>query len=144
MTLHHIGITVDPAPFGDARAALETAAKPYVALGYGLEAQGLVETQGVYVYLLKPPSTNGIETRIELIAPANTTCALAKSLQKRGPGLHHLAFGVPDIREAMATLTRQGAKLVDLSPRPGFGGHLVAFVHPSFAGGVLLELVEEV
>ena len=56
--------------------------------------------------------------------------------------MHHIAVATPDIRAALERLKAEGAPLIDTAPRPGFGGHLVAFVHPKWAGGVLLELVQ--
>ncbi|HEX8352253.1 MAG TPA: VOC family protein, partial [Pyrinomonadaceae bacterium] len=67
---------------------------------------------------------------------------VAKFLEKRGPGIHHIAVRVADIRAALARLKAEGARLIDEEPRVGAGDCLVAFVHPKSSGGVLLELVQ--
>ena len=67
---------------------------------------------------------------------------LEKFLDKRGDALHHVAFAVKDIAAALARLKDGGVELIDEEPRPGAGGHLVAFLHPRAVGGVLVELVE--
>ncbi len=82
------------------------------------------------------------ESRVELLEPTSADSPIAKFLEKRGPGIHHIAVGVDDINAALDRLRNQGARLIDESPRPGVGGSLVAFVHPSTANGVLLELVQ--
>jgi methylmalonyl-CoA epimerase len=82
------------------------------------------------------------EPRVELLEPTREDSPVAKFLEKRGPGIHHVAVRVADIRAALARLKAEGARLIDESPRVGAGGCLVAFVHPASAGGVLLELVE--
>ena len=82
------------------------------------------------------------ESRVELLEPTSADSPIAKFLEKRGPGIHHIAVGVDDINAALDRLRNQGARLIDESPRPGAGGSLVAFVHPSAANGVLLELVQ--
>jgi methylmalonyl-CoA epimerase len=80
--------------------------------------------------------------RVELLEPTAADSPISKFLEKRGQGIHHIALNVPDIRAALAALQEKGAKLIDETPRMGAGGCLVAFIHPSSAGGVLLELVE--
>jgi methylmalonyl-CoA/ethylmalonyl-CoA epimerase len=82
------------------------------------------------------------ESRVELLEPTGPDSPIAKFLEKRGPGLHHVAIRVEDILQSLDRLKRQGARLIDESPRLGAGGSLVAFVHPSSANGVLLELVQ--
>lgn len=78
---------------------------------------------------------------IELIAPQGNE-GLEKFLQKRGPGLHHIAIEVEGIEQALATLKALGLRLIDETPRKGARGHKVAFIHPASTGGVLIELVE--
>ena len=80
------------------------------------------------------------ESRIELIAPTDDTSPVASFLAKRGEGLHHVCFQVDDLAEEMSRLAAAGMRLVDPRPRPGAGGALIAFVHPSSACGVLIEL----
>jgi methylmalonyl-CoA/ethylmalonyl-CoA epimerase len=107
------------------------------ALGLEVKHTEVVEDQGVRVAMLPAG-----EPRIELLEPTGADSPVAKFLEKRGPGIHHVAVRVPDIRAALARLKGEGARLIDAEPRVGAGGCLVAFVHPQSAGGVLLELVE--
>ena len=79
---------------------------------------------------------------VELICPLPGNVGLEKFLQKRGAGLHHVAFAVKDIREALRRLSEAGVELIDRAPRPGARGHEVAFLHPRAAGGTLVELVQ--
>jgi methylmalonyl-CoA/ethylmalonyl-CoA epimerase len=81
------------------------------------------------------------ESNIELISPKGNE-GLAKFLEKRGPGLHHIAIEVEGIENALALLKSMGVPLIDETPRAGARGHKVAFVHPKATGGVLIELVE--
>ena len=78
--------------------------------------------------------------RIELICPTEPDTSVAKFLDKRGEGLHHICIEVEDIHAALAQLKAQGAALIDQEPRIGAGGALIAFVHPKGAHGVLTEL----
>ena len=82
------------------------------------------------------------ESSIELLEPISADSPISKFLDKRGPGIHHVAVRVDDIRAALAEMKAKGARLIDEQPRTGAGGCLVAFVHPSSTGGVLLELVQ--
>jgi len=83
------------------------------------------------------------ETRIELLEPTSEDSPIQKFLDKRGGGIHHIAVEVEDIEQALMKLKQTGARLIDEKPRIGAEGCLVAFVHPSSANGVLLELVQE-
>lgn len=78
--------------------------------------------------------------RIELISPTGPDSPMAKAIEKRGEGLHHVCLEVADLPKAMADLKSQGAPLLDEKPRPGAGGTRVAFVHPKGSNGVLVEL----
>ena len=82
------------------------------------------------------------DTRVELLEPTTPDSAVGKFLAKRGPGIHHIAVKVQDINASLAELKKKGARLIDETPRIGAGGWLVAFVHPTSAHGVLLELVQ--
>ena len=82
------------------------------------------------------------ETSIELLEPVSSDSPISKFLDKRGPGIHHIAVRVDDIRAELAKMKEKGARLIDEQPRTGADGCLVAFVHPSSTGGVLLELVQ--
>ncbi len=79
---------------------------------------------------------------IELLEPTAPDTPVGRFLERRGPGLHHVAWRVPDLTAELSRLEAEGVRLVDRVPRPGARGHRVAFLHPSAAGGVLVELVE--
>jgi methylmalonyl-CoA/ethylmalonyl-CoA epimerase len=79
---------------------------------------------------------------VELVCPMPGNVGLDKFLDKRGDGLHHIAFAVTDINKALDLLKQANIRLIDQAPRPGAGGHLVAFLHPKAMGGTLVELVE--
>jgi len=82
------------------------------------------------------------EDRVELFASLESDSPVGRFLARRGPGIHHIAYEVDDIEDALARLRERAVKLVDESPRPGIHGTRVAFVHPSSCLGVLTELVE--
>jgi len=82
------------------------------------------------------------ESRIELLEAAEPDSVIAKFIEKRGEGLHHIAVTVPDLRAAIEKLQASGARVLN-EPRTGAGGHLYSFIHPSSTGGVLLELIQE-
>lgn len=107
------------------------------ALGLEVKHTETVEEQGVRVAMLPVG-----EPRVELLEPTGPDTPVAKFLEKRGPGIHHVAVRVADIRATLARLKSEGARLIDEEPRVGAGGCLVAFVHPAASGGVLLELVQ--
>lgn len=108
------------------------------ALGLEVAHTEVVEEQKVRVAMLPVG-----EPRIELLEPTSSDSPVAKFLEKRGAGIHHIAVRVDDIRATIERLKANGVRLIDESPRVGAGGCLVAFVHPSSANGVLLELVEQ-
>ena len=82
------------------------------------------------------------EPRIELLEPTEPDSVIGKFIEKRGEGLHHVAFTVPDLNAAVERLKAAGARLLN-EPRAGAGGHLYVFIHPASTGGVLLELIQE-
>jgi methylmalonyl-CoA epimerase len=82
-------------------------------------------------------------TRLELLEPTSEQSPIAKFIAKRGEGLHHVSFRVPDLRAVVERLNKEGVRLVSNEIKVGAGGHRYVFVHPSSAGGVLLELVEQ-
>ncbi len=84
------------------------------------------------------------ESRIELIEPTSPDSPIAKFLEKRGGGIHHIAVEVENIVESLAKLKENGAKLIDETPRIGAEGCLIAFVHPQSTNGVLLELTQKI
>ncbi|TRM89112.1 methylmalonyl-CoA epimerase, partial [Sulfolobus sp. C3] len=101
-----------------------------------------LEDRGIKVAFLT--GQNG-ETAIELMEPINhydINNTVAKFLKNRGQGLHHIAIKVSDIQKSLEELSGKGLQLIDTKPRKGARGHLVAFVHPKSAMGILLELVQ--
>jgi methylmalonyl-CoA/ethylmalonyl-CoA epimerase len=105
----------------------------------GLRAGGreVVAEQGVEVQMMYAG-----DTRIELVKPVRADSPAAKFLEKRGPGLHHLALAVSDCADATGAARARGARMVDAEPRGGAHGTRIAFVHPAATGGVLTEFVE--
>ncbi len=79
---------------------------------------------------------------VELIEPRNPDSPVARFLARHGPGLHHVAWRVEDLAAELVRLEAEGYVLIDREPRPGAGGHQVAFLHPRSTGGLLVELVE--
>ncbi len=77
---------------------------------------------------------------VELLTSADPGSPIGKFLARHGPGIHHLCFRVPDLDGALARCRAAGYRLIDEAPRPGVGGHRVAFLHPQATGGILLEL----
>lgn len=130
MKIHHIGI---------ATTGIDDASGVWRDL-LGLQADHTEEVAAQKVRVCMLPVG---DSRFELIEPMSADSPISKFLDKRGGGIHHVAVSVEDIRAALAGLKAKGAKLIDEEPRIGAGGCLVAFIHPSSAGGVLLELVEE-
>ena len=129
MKIEHIGIAIPQIEraVGFWRDALGLSA---------LEAEEVAEQQ---VRVLMLPIG---ETHVELLEPTGPESPIAKFLEKRGAGIHHIAVRVDDIGAALVRLKDHGARLIDETPRVGARGCLVAFIHPSSAGGVLVELVE--
>jgi methylmalonyl-CoA epimerase len=82
------------------------------------------------------------ESRLELIEASAPDSPIAKFLERRGPGLHHVALRVPDLNATLARLRAAGVRVLN-EPQPGAGGQLYAFLHPASTGGVLMELIEE-
>ncbi len=130
MKINHLGI---------ATKGIDEALKFWSdALGLENVHTEIVEDQKVRVAMLPIG-----ESRIELLEPTSEDSPISKFLEKRGGGIHHIAVEVEDIEAALAKLKAEGARLIDEKPRIGAEGCLVAFVHPSSANGVLLELVQE-
>src|SRR5258706_3261087 len=82
------------------------------------------------------------DTSIELTEAADPESPIAKFIEKRGEGVHHLSFEVDDIEAELARLRKEGFRLIDETPRPGAGGHLIAFIHPKSTNGVLVEICQ--
>lgn len=93
----------------------------------------VLESQGVRVSFVG---------EIELLEPLGDDTTVGRFLERRGPGLHHIAYRTDDIVAELARLSAEGVRLIDSEPRAGAHGHKVAFLHPSSTGGVLVELVE--
>ncbi|CAN5795867.1 methylmalonyl-CoA epimerase [soil metagenome] len=129
MKIDHIGIAT--------RHLQEATALWRDALGLEIESTEEVGEQGVRIAMLPLG-----ETRIELLEPLNPQSPVGKFLDRRGPGIHHIAIRVDDIRACLGQLKEKGARLIDETPRIGASGCLVAFIHPSSTNGVLLELVQ--
>ncbi len=127
--VHHVAMAVDD---------LETAVAAYGRLfGASVERRGRVESQGVDAVYLRLGAG-----RVELVTPLAADTPVGRFLAKRGPGLHHVAFEVESVREAVDGLARGGATVVDSGVRRGLTGHDVAFVHPDSLHGVLAEVVQ--
>ncbi|HLE54621.1 MAG TPA: methylmalonyl-CoA epimerase [Thermoplasmata archaeon] len=127
--VHHVGIAVRD---------LDAAIARYRALGLREGPPEDVASAGVRVVFLESGGA-----LVELVTPLHGDTALGRFLEKRGEGLHHLAFRVEDIRAELARLEREGFELVDRAPRPGAHGRTVAFLHPRSAHGTLIELVQD-
>jgi len=126
--IHHLGVAV---------ADLDEAVATYERLlGAELEHRELVPDQGVEAASLRVGAG-----RVELLASLGEETPVGKFLSKRGPGMHHVAFEVDDVGEALGELSAQGAELIDEEPRRGMFGLEVAFVHPDSMHGVLAEIV---
>ena len=106
-------------------------------LGLTVSARETVELEKVHVAMLPAGGP-----RIELLEPSDEDSVIGRFLAKRGEGLHHIAFRVPDLAASVATLKQNGARLLN-EPRRGAGGHLYVFVHPASTGGVLIELIQQ-
>ena len=106
-------------------------------LGLEIDSSEEVIDQGVRIAMLALG-----ETHVELLEPLKADSPVGKFLTKRGPGIHHFAVQVKDIRTTLLELASKGIRLIDSEPRVGAGGCLVAFIHPSSTNGVLLELVQ--
>jgi methylmalonyl-CoA epimerase len=108
------------------------------AFGAVLEHREIVESDGVSEALLRVA-----DSYIQLLTPTRPDSPVAKYLEKRGEGLHHVGYRVRDCGEALAAIKACGGRLIDEAPRPGSRGTTVAFVHPKTSFGTLIELVQE-
>jgi len=109
-------------------------------LGMTVTQTETVEVEQVSVAML-PAGTAANAPRIELLEAAGADSAIAKFIEKRGPGLHHIALRVDDLDAALNRLRQAGSRILN-EPRRGAGGHLYSFVHPASAAGVLVELIQ--
>jgi len=127
--IDHLGIAVK---------SLADAKKFYQQLGLEIMPEETVEAEQVRLAMIPVG-----ESRIELLEPTSPDSPIAKFLAKRGEGLHHVALHVDDLSATVERLKASGTRLISDEIKIGAGGHLYVFVHPSSAGGVLLELVED-
>ena len=127
-TLDHIGIAV---------RSIE-AAKIYRALGLDVDHVETVDTQKVKTAFLSVGDSN-----IELLEPVSADSPVAKFIEKRGEGIHHICFRVDDIETHLERLKKEGYRLINEAPVPGAHGCRVAFLHPAAGNGVLIELSEK-
>jgi methylmalonyl-CoA epimerase len=110
-------------------------------LGLTVSHRETVAAEQVSVAML-PAGPEPSSPRIELLESAAENSVIAQFIEKRGPGLHHIALRVHNLDAAVQRLKREGARLLN-EPRRGAGGHLYVFVHPASAGGVLVELIQK-
>lgn len=129
--LEHIGIAVDN--LEEANTLFES------LLGAAPYKQEEVESEHVITSFFK---TGG--SKVELVAATSAESAIAKYVEKRGPGLHHVAFEVEDIYKSMQEMRDRGFNLLSEEPKKGADNKLVCFIHPKTAGGVLVELCQEI
>ncbi|MBV8114182.1 MAG: methylmalonyl-CoA epimerase [Silvibacterium sp.] len=129
MKIDHLGIAVN---------SIQTARAFYEALGLTVAQEETVEHEQVRTAMIPVG-----ESRIELLEPTNANSTVGRFLTKRGEGLHHVALHVDDIAATLETLKSNGVRIVSEDVQVGAGGHLYFFVHPSSAGGVLLEICQD-
>ncbi len=127
-SLDHLGIAVK---------SLAAAKSIYEKLGLSVSEEETVPAEKVRLVMVPVG-----DTRLELLEPLTSDSAIAKFIEKRGEGLHHVCMRVPDLAAAVEKLKSENVRLVSEEIKIGAGGHRYVFVHPSSAGGVLLELVD--
>ncbi|TDI42432.1 MAG: methylmalonyl-CoA epimerase [Acidobacteria bacterium] len=130
MKIHHVGIAVK---------SLEEASGRFGDL-LGLEKAERYDLPEFGVSALFMPVG---DSNLEFLEPLGDASTVGKFIEKRGEGVHHICFEVDDIEASLRDFAAQGARLIDEKPRPGAGGHLVAFVHPKTTHGVLVELKQK-
>ncbi len=124
--LDHVAVAV---------ASLEEACRLFELLaGESCSPVETLESQGVRV---------AFAGSVELLEPLGPETTVGRFLKRRGPGLHHIAYRVPDLQETLTRLSESGIHLIDAQPRPGARGHNVAFLHPKSTGGILVELISD-
>lgn len=126
--VHHVALAVE-----DLDEAVDVYRRLFDA---EVELEARMEEQGVDAVYLRVG-----DGRVELVTPLGPDTPVGRFLAKRGPGMHHVAFEVDDIDDAVVELARRGATVIEGGPRPGMGGKRVAFVHPDSLDGVLAEVV---
>ncbi|MGF1663115.1 MAG: methylmalonyl-CoA epimerase [Kineosporiaceae bacterium] len=132
--IDHVGVAVpDPEAVADLLARL---------FGLEVEHRERNEEQGVAEVVLRAGAAAPDATVVQLVAPLWEGSPVGRFLDRRGPGLHHLALTVGDVDAAVSELHRRGVRVLTDGPRPGTAGSRITFIHPQDAGGVLVELVE--
>lgn len=129
LNLDHVAVAVT-----DLDAALERHLRMF---GGSVVARERVEEQGVEEAMIAVGGSH-----VQLVAPLSADTPVGRFLERRGEGLHHLAYAVADIDTALADLAAEGAEMIDTAARLGGGGRRIAFVHPKSFAGTLIELVE--
>ncbi len=127
-TLDHVAVAV---------ADLDATERLYATLGFGVAYRERIEEQGVDIVGLRAGATI-----IELLKPLSAGSAISAFLGDRRSKLHHIAYRVDDIRAELKRLKSAGVPLIDEEPRRGAHGNRIAFIHPSFSGGTLIELCQ--
>ena len=133
VSIDHVGIATN---------SLEVASEFWEALGFIRTGDHMNEQQGVSIRMFNSTLDGEAGASIELLEPIGPDTPIGKFLASRGEGIQQLAIRVPDIQETMARLDGLGVRMIDREPVPGATGTMIAFVHPSCTGGVLVELVE--
>jgi len=130
--INHIGIAVN---------SIDEQKPFYEQIGAVYEGQEIVEDQKVKVAFFKvgPP---GGEVRLELLEPTDPSSTVAGFIEKRGQGLHHVAYTVDDLESRIAELQNEGVRMIDTTPRNGAHDTRIAFLHPKSSGGVLTEMCQ--
>jgi methylmalonyl-CoA/ethylmalonyl-CoA epimerase len=129
VTIDHLGIAVKN---------LAAAKGLYELLGLRVVSEEVVEHEKVKVAMIPVG-----ESRVELLEATSPDSPVGKFIAKRGEGIHHIALSVPDLSAAVEQLKKNGTRLISDEIKVGAGGHLYVFIHPSSAGGVLIELCED-
>jgi methylmalonyl-CoA/ethylmalonyl-CoA epimerase len=127
-SVHHVAFAVT-----DLDEALETYQRLF---GARVELRGRMDDQGVEAAYLRIG-----DGRVELVSALDDDTPVGRFLANRGPGMHHVAYQVADVRAAVRSLHAEGVEVIDPEPRPGLGGHEVSFVHPDSVHGVLVEVI---
>ncbi|MGB9735567.1 MAG: methylmalonyl-CoA epimerase [bacterium] len=130
MRINHVAIVVR-----DLEEAITTYSQK---LGFSLESRQRIDAEGIEIAIMSLENAH-----IELLMPIQENTGVAKFLEKRGEGLHHVCFEVDNIETLINSLQTSGIKLIDKTPRMGYRGNKAIFVHPSSTNGVLIEFYEK-
>ena len=133
VSIDHVGIATN---------SLEGASEFWEALGFIRAGDHTNEQQGVSIRMFNSTLGEDAGASIELLEPIGPDSPIRRFLANRGEGIQQLAIRVPDIQGTIERLEEQGVRMIDREPIPGAAGTMIAFIHPSCTGGVLVELVE--